>query len=120
MTNLLAILLLTIVPQDCVARDGVAALESNRHFDGDGRLVFRQFCGIEADDHYRFWKMQPDAGIRIWRDHDRGGWVAMWQDGDVIRVVRAPSYFESFTGHDPEQFDRQFLPAEARRKLKGR
>jgi hypothetical protein len=119
MYELLLIALLAIVPQDCVARDGVDALEVNHLYDDGGRLVFTQVIGWERDDRCRFWRMAKTADMLPAADPIRGGYVLRWIDNDTTREVRAPSIRETWTQYDVETYDRQFLPAELRRKLRG-
>ena len=43
---------------------------------------------------------------------------ALWLDGDVNRLIYAPSYRETWTQYDPELAEREILPKEQRRELR--
>lgn len=116
--TLLALLLLSIVPQDAVARDGVERLELNNFYDENGRLVFTQLIGWEANDTVRFWRMAKTIDMTPRPDAHHGGYVLRWIDGEVTREVRARSFGESWTQFDVETENRTALPAERRRALK--
>lgn len=118
MTNLLALLLLAIVPAPSVRRDAVERFELNHFFDDNGHLVFSQIVGWETDETVRFWRMAKTADMTPRPDATHGGYVLRFLDGDVTREVRARSFGESWTQYDVETYDRQFLPAELRRPLK--
>jgi hypothetical protein len=49
-----------------------------------------------------------------------GEYHAVWNDGEVMRKVVATHYRESWTQHDPELWEREFLAKEGRRELKTR
>lgn len=118
MYRLLVIAVLAIVPQSPVARDGVERLELNNFYDLDGRLVFTQVIGWEANETVRFWRMAKTADMTPRPDAIHGGCVLRWIDSDVTREVRARSFAESWTQVDVETANRTVLPAELRRKLK--
>lgn len=125
MTNLLAILLLSVVPQDCVARESCDLIEHNRFYDEHGRLVFEQvifydWSDPEARYHVRDWRLVKNAGQVPHVDHENGGYVAMWDDGDQMRRVHALSIRETWTQHDPELAEREYLPKENRAELRKR
>lgn len=120
-----ALLLAAILPQpDGVARDTVDLIELNHFYDEHGRLVFDQVI---------FWDWSEDAGrydVRAWRlvkhpaqvpqrNWRDGGYLAMWQDGEHVRRVDAAAIRETWTQHDPELLEREYLPADKRRPLKG-
>lgn len=111
--------LLTVVPVDTLARDGVERFELNNFYDAEGRLVFTQLVGWEADETVRFWKMAKTSDMVPQPDVYRGGYVLTWLDGDTLRQVRARSFAESWTQIDVETENRNYLPAEKRRGLRG-
>jgi hypothetical protein len=51
------------------------------------------------------------------RDWERGGWSVLWQDGEVVRLVRAKSMRRTYLQFDPEIEDRKILSKEKRRGL---
>lgn len=109
---------LAVVPHSTLPRDAVARLELNHYHDEQGREVFTQVIGWEADDRCRFWRMSKLTNLRPERDHYRGGWVLTWVDGERVRQVRADSFEETWTQFDPELVDRSYLAVERRRPLK--
>jgi hypothetical protein len=52
------------------------------------------------------------------RDWREGGYQSVWQDGEVLRRVRAESMRETWTQYDPELIEREYLPRERRRELR--
>ena len=119
-----AVAAMGLLPLDLVSTDAADAMELNHFFDGDGRPVFDQviFWQWHADEgvhHVRAWRLWKSPAQTPWRDWVRGGYLTAWFDGDRLRVVRATSFRESWTQHDPELEDRQFLPAHERRGLAG-
>ncbi len=110
-----ATLILAIIPHQTA--DGVERLELNNFYDQEGRLVFTQLVGWEADEHCRFWKMVKDD-VYISQDRLLGGWVASWSDADKVRRVRSRSFSESWTQVDVELEDRTYFPKERRRPLR--
>ena len=51
-----------------------------------------------------------------------GGYVALWQDcgqgGEILRRVHSQSIRETWTQHDPELVEREYLPKERRKELR--
>lgn len=66
----------------------------------------------------RAWRLVKHPSQRPTRDYKNGGYTAVWQDGEIMRRVNAPSMRETWTQYDPELFDREFLPKEQRRELR--
>ena len=118
----MALLLLSASPSDLVARDRVDLIEINSFYDEQGRLVFEQqiFLDWSPDDArymVRAWRLVKNPAQRPQRDWREGGYVAVWQDGDLMRVVRARQLRETWTQYDPEISEREILPKERRREL---
>ena len=119
------------LPLDLVSTDAADVIELNHFYDGDGRPVFDQviFWQWHADEDayrvraWRLWKTPAQTPWRDWGSHSvgglRGGYVTAWFDGDRLRVVRATSFRETWTQHDPELEDREFLPVHERPGLAG-
>jgi hypothetical protein len=63
------------------------------------------------------WRLLKHDGMRPVRDHERGCWVMIWNDGDTLRVVKANHFRNSVTGYDLELEDREKHPFSSRRKL---
>jgi hypothetical protein len=120
-----AVLLLGTIPHDAIVRDRACCLEIDHFCDADdAREVFTQLVvwetcrGKERIIDWRLVKRtdgKPNLEVR--RDYTAGGYVAMWQDGEVLREVRAPCFRERWTQHDVELKDREHHPLNSRRKL---
>jgi hypothetical protein len=112
-----------ISPREDVATERVDLIEVNHFYDDQGRLVFDQllFYDWSHDDgryQLRAWRMVKNNSQLPQRNWQSGGYVATWQDGDVLRKISAASTRESWTQHDPELTEREFLPKEKRRELR--
>lgn len=122
MHALLIIAALAINPPQDVAREGFDLLERNRFYDEQGRLVFEQILFYDWSPHAdRFnvqaWRLVKTPNQIPERDHEAGDFVAVWQDGEILRAVRSEMYRESWTQYDPELVEREYLPKERRRDL---
>ncbi|HEX5102398.1 MAG TPA: hypothetical protein VFV87_01210, partial [Pirellulaceae bacterium] len=130
----LVLLLLSILPRPGASRETCDVIELNHFYNELGQPVFDQILFWEwSGSRYdvRAWRLvqQPEQLPR--RDWRGGGFVALWSDGpalqptatpplrEVFREVHAPSFRETWTQHDPELEERQFLPVQLRRGLKG-
>lgn len=82
--------------------------------DGNDRLV--QLLGRDAGNVVHFWRMAK-PGMKPRRDWKRGDYVSLWQDGDVLREIRAPHYDETWTPEDEEVLQREVVPVCQRRGL---
>lgn len=119
------LLLIAIVPHETIASERVDLIEVNHFFDGCGRQAFDQaifwdWCPGDCRFHVRDWRMlkKPSQCPRF--DHGTEDAFMLWQDGEVLREVRANNYRESWTQHDPELDERRIIPQERRRGLKQR
>lgn len=113
---------LGIAPREDVARETVDLIEINHFYDEHGRLVFDQviFYDWSKDDArymVRAWRLVKNPAQLPQRDWKDGGYAAVWQDGELLRHVRAKSIRESWTQYDPELVERDFLPKERRKEL---
>ena len=113
---------LGISPRENVAREAVDLIEVNHFYDEHGRLVFDQviFYDWSQDDArymVRAWRLVKNPAQLPQRDWKDGGYAAVWQDGDLMRHVRAKSFRETWTQYDPELVEREFLPKERRKEL---
>jgi hypothetical protein len=110
-------------PTEDVAREKVDLMEVNHFYDEQGRLVFDQVIFYDwSPEHsrhmvraWRLVKNPTQLPERDWRD---GGYLAVWQDGEIVRRVQAASMRESWTQYDPELVEREFLPKERRKELR--
>jgi hypothetical protein len=121
--HLIALALLSIVPVGDVTRESVDLIELNHFYDEHGRLVFDQtifYDWTQAEDRYnvRAWRLVKNPSQLPQRDWFGGGYSAMWHDGEQIRQVRSRSIRETWTQHDPELVEREWLPKERRKELR--
>jgi len=110
-------------PSEDVARERVDLMEVNHFYDEQGRLVFDQVIFYDwAPEHSRYmvraWRLVKNPSQLPERDWREGGYLAVWQDGEVLRRIRAESMRESWTQYDPELVEREYLPKERRRELR--
>ncbi|MDA1050172.1 MAG: hypothetical protein O3C40_06795 [Planctomycetota bacterium] len=116
---------LTLSPADEVTVDQVDLVEVNHFYDDQGRLVFDQviyydWSTVHSRYQVRDWRLLKTATqvpLRDWRD---GGYVSEWEDfkqRNGVRRVRAKSVRETWTQHDPELVEREFLAQEKREEL---
>ena len=108
--------------------DRVAMTEVNHFFDDDARPIFTQVIFWEWDhDQHRFrvvaWRMlksvegETATPHGLWPRKVHGGFESLWQDGEVLRKVRANVYHQTWTQYDPELRDRNHHPKGQRRGL---
>jgi len=123
-TTTLAVVMtaISITPRDDVAEDRVDLIEVNHFYDEHGKHVFDQLIYYDwsaTDGRYqvRAWRLLKKKAQVPSRSWTHGDYVAVWQDGDILRRVRAESMRESWTQYDPELAEREFLPKEKRRDL---
>lgn len=121
--DMLWLLLLSVIPHDPVVQDRVDVIEHNHFYDDTGRHVFDQVIFWEwRDDQCAFrvraWRMVKTPA-QVPRRNWPAGYSACWVDGDVTREVRTDSFRETWEQYDPELVDREFVPKEKRRGLKG-
>lgn len=117
------VVVLGINPTEDVAREKVDLMEVNHFYDEQGRLVFDQVIFYDwSPDHSRYmvraWRLVKNPSQLPERDWRDGGYLAVWQDGEVLRRVRAQSMRESWTQYDPELAEREYLPKEKRKELR--
>lgn len=114
------LILLSVVPRGLVLEDHVDLVEVNHFYDEQGRLVFDQIIwwGMYPDGlHVREWRnlMTGGAAASLPVHIPGGGYRSFWWDSDRLRLVTATTFTESWTQHDPELADREFVPKELRR-----
>jgi hypothetical protein len=66
----------------------------------------------------RAWRLVKNPAQLPQRDWKDGGYLAVWQDGEVLRHVHGQSMRETWTQYDPELIEREYLPKEQRRELR--
>lgn len=112
-----------ITPQEDVSRDRVDLVEVNHFYDDVGRHVFDQVIFYDwspADCRHvvRAWRMVKKPNQLPQRNWTDNTYTATWNDGEVLREVRAATMRESWTQYDPELVEREYLPKEKRRELR--
>jgi 1,4-dihydroxy-2-naphthoyl-CoA synthase len=117
------VVVLSSHPAEDVARERVDLIEVNHFFDEQGRLVFDQVIFYDwSGDHSRYmvrdWRLVKNASQLPQRDWQCGGYLAVWQDGEVMRRVGSEAMRETWTQYDPELVEREYLPKDERRKLR--
>lgn len=110
-------------PTEDVAREKVDLMEVNHFYDEQGRLVFDQVIFYDwSPEHSRHmvraWRLVKNPTQLPERDWREGGYLAVWQDGEIVRRVQAASMRESWTQYDPELVEREFLPKDRRKELR--
>ena len=105
-----------------VIDERVDLMEVNHFYDEHGELVLDQVIfWVWSPHNSRFnvqaWqliKKPTQVPIRNWSNRD---YVAVWQDGEQLRKVRAATMLESWTQYDPEVYNRQVFPKKNRKGL---
>jgi len=110
-------------PVDDVLRDRVDVIELNHYYNDRGQLIFDQiifwdWCPTAGRLKVRAWRLVKSAWHLPERDWQRGGWSALWLDGDRLRAVYAGAFRETWTQYDPEIEDRRLYDVTQRRKLR--
>lgn len=118
-----AVLLLAIVPAELTATEHVDLAESNWFYDENGKLIFQQVIFYDWCQHHerfqvRAWRLVKHPSQVPARDWEGGGYLATWNDGEVMRRVRADSFRESWTQYDPELAEREYLEKHKRPELR--
>ena len=110
-------------PTEDVSREKVDLMEVNHFYDEQGRLVFDQVIFYDwSPEHSRYmvraWRLVKNPSQLPERDWRDGGYLSVWQDGEVVRRVQADSMRETWTQYDPELVEREYLPKERRKELR--
>ena len=127
-TATLALLLASVGsnPIEDVASDQVDLIEINHFHNEQGQHVFDQIIFYDwSPEHSRYqvraFRMLKSPAQLPRRNWQQGGFDTVWHDsqnGDVLRKVHSQSARESWTQHDPELVEREFLAKEKRRDLR--
>ena len=105
-----------------VVEDRVDAIEENHLYDKNGVFTLdQQICWRWCNETERHqvvaWRLLKQCNQRVGRDYRKGGYTAIYIDGERLRVIRCHSYRESWTQEDPELLERQVLPIDQRKDL---
>src|SRR5690606_33133755 len=92
--TIVAALALGIVPHLPLVRDRVDVLELNRVYDDQGRpiltqMIFWDWRQRDARLHVVAWRLWRDESQQPTRDWAQGDYVLLWNDGELLREVRA-------------------------------
>jgi hypothetical protein len=109
-------------PLEANPRDQVAVIEINHFHDEQGRMVFEQlifyeWCEKSGRFQVRAWRLLKSESQRPRYDFTTREYTTHWFDGDLLREVRAPNLVETWTQHDPEVTERNYLAKEKRKEL---
>lgn len=119
--NVVFLLLFSIIPQDIVITDTFDKVEVNHFYDDQGRHVFDQVLWYDWDIYNRHtvgaWRLVKSSGHIPVLNRKTGLYESLFEDHDDYRKVTAKYMVESWTQHDVELVDREFLPKEKRREL---
>lgn len=116
----LLVLLLAGATEHCeYIAERVDLIEVNHFHDENGKLVFDQvifydWSPFEGHFHVRAWRLLKNNEQIPAKNYKTGLYVVIWHDGDYLRKVTAPACYETWTQHDPELAEREFLPKEQR------
>lgn len=108
-----------------VTVDRVDLAEINHFYDEQGRLVFDQIIYYDwSAEHSRYnvrdWRLIKSPSQIPKKKWDGDGYVSEWKDfkqRDGLRRVEVKMLRETWTQHDPELIEREFLPQEKRQSL---
>lgn len=123
MNTLIAIAALCLMPPDMPVEERVDAIELNHFYDERGKLVFEQaiFWAWRCRDCYDHevvaWRLVKLPAHRPRYSCWRNEWDMIFHDGDTLRRVRTPFFYETWGQDDPELYQRELLPKERRRGL---
>lgn len=105
------------IPRSQPVRDTVAVAEVNHTFDGDGNLTFDQLLLWGEHGECIGWRLIKSPRMLPQRDWQNGGYVVLFDDGGVLREVRARTRDERWLQYDAEVLQRELIPVCQRRGL---
>lgn len=73
---------------------------------------------MEGRFQVRDWRLLKSPAQIPRRNWHRGGCLAIWYDGDILREIRTKGIHETWTQYHPELLEREHLPKEKRQKLR--
>lgn len=66
----------------------------------------------------RAWRLVKNPACLPHRDWRQGGYTCgPWEDQELMRIIHAAAFRETWTQYDPELVEREWLPKEKRREL---
>ncbi len=107
-------------PVSDIVSEKVDLIEINHCYDENGQLVFDQllfydWSPAKARYDVRDWRLIKSPVQVPHRNRETGGFVVIWRDGTTMRRIHAESIRETWTQHDPEITEQQFLAKSMRR-----
>ena len=96
--------------------------EHNNYYDKAGRLVFEQMIFYDWDHrNSRFqvaaWRLCGKHKMSVVRDYRNSRTIIRFKDDKIVRLIYSGIHVRTFTKHDPELRERDFLKREDRRGL---
>lgn len=110
------------IPHDGVAREAVDLIEINHFYSEEAAVfmfdqaIFMDWSEDFARYQVRAWRLVKSPAQLPQRDWN-GGYTAVWQDGELMRCVRAKQVRETWSQYDPELAERDYLAKELRKEL---
>jgi hypothetical protein len=109
-------------PVSDIVSDKVDLIEINHCYDENGQLVFDQLLFYDwspskARYDVRDWRLIKSPVQVPRKNHENGGYVVLWRDGATMRRIHAETVRETWTQHDPEITEQQFLAKSMRRSF---
>jgi len=109
-------------PVEGMIHERVDLVELNHCYDESAKHVFDQVIFYEWSPSRQVyqvlaWRLVKHPSQVPQSDARRDDFVVTWQDGPVLRRVRATTFRETWTQDDPELAARATLPKEERRGL---
>ena len=122
----LALTLLSVVPiADGTLAETCDLIELNHKYFPNGNLEFDQvifydWCELDARYNVLAWRIVKHESHLPYPYYGGGPrmYRALFPEGNVNRLIYAPSYRETWTQYDPEVVEREHLPKERRRELR--
>lgn len=131
MVQLIAALLLAIIPQSDMPTDRVDVIELNHFYNSEAKHVFSQWLLLDWNENKSRhdiveWAMCRTKVIKDGKTFPhcrnevvatKNGWRLEFLHNGVLRCVFADQFRETFTQFDREVAERETLPKELRRGL---
>lgn len=122
LSTAMSLSLLGSLPSEDIVSDDVDLVEINHYYDDNARHVFDQiifydWCDEERRFQVRAWRLIRSPSQLPARNWATGEYEVLWNDGTVMRRVHAKAMRETWTQHDPELRERDYLPKDRRREF---
>jgi hypothetical protein len=122
MNGIILLVCCVLPPELPHVEDRVDLIEVNNFYGLDGKYVWTQNVFYDWDyDDARYnvvaWRIAKSSDQLPTRNWSHGAYVVTWNDGEVLRSVKAEAFRTTDTQYDPELVEREYLPKEFRREL---